>query len=112
MARAHGISVHIGSQIRSADPFGAAIRRVSKLASQLKREGIALKSIDAGGGLGIDYHTGADGFDAAAKVAEYAASIENALDGFEGKLLIEAGAVHRGAGRGAGDAGAEREEER
>jgi diaminopimelate decarboxylase len=27
----YGISVHIGSQIRSADPFGAAMQRVSKL---------------------------------------------------------------------------------
>lgn len=87
----HGISVHIGSQIRSAEPFGAAIRRVSKLAAQLKSEGVALRSIDAGGGLGIDYHGGAEGSDPAAKVAEYAAAIEKALDGFEGRLLIEPG---------------------
>jgi len=86
----HGISVHIGSQIRSADPFGAAIGRVSKLAAQLKREGVAMKAIDAGGGLGIDYH-GGDGADPAAKVAEYAAAIEKALAGFEGRLLIEPG---------------------
>ena len=87
----HGISVHIGSQIRSAEPFGAAIDRVSKLTAQLKREGIALKSIDAGGGLGIDYHGGAESVDPAAKVAEYAAAIGKALNGFEGKLLIEPG---------------------
>lgn len=86
-----GISVHIGSQIRSAEPFGAAIRRVSKLAAQLRGEGIALKAIDAGGGLGIDYHSGVDGADATAKVAEYATAIEKALDGFEGRLLIEPG---------------------
>jgi diaminopimelate decarboxylase len=67
---AYGVSVHIGSQIRSADPFGAAIARVSKLARQLRSEGIALKAIDAGGGLGVDYHDGA--FDAKAKVEEYA----------------------------------------
>jgi diaminopimelate decarboxylase len=102
----HGISVHIGSQIRSAEPFGAAIERVSKLAMQLKRAGIALKVVDAGGGLGIDYHStpatkarrrgprdhgGADGTDPAAKVQEYAAAIEKALAGFDGKLLIEPG---------------------
>ena len=87
----HGISVHIGSQIRSAEPFGAAIRRVSKLAVQLKGEGIALKSIDAGGGLGIDYHGGGDGAEAEAKVVEYAAALDRALGGFEGKLLIEPG---------------------
>ena len=87
----HGISVHIGSQIRSAEPFGAAIRRVSRLAAQLKNEGIALKAIDAGGGLGIDYHGGSDGSEAAAKVAEYAGAIEKALAGFECRLLIEPG---------------------
>ena len=84
-----GISVHIGSQIRSADPFGAALDRVGKLVRQLCREGIALKSIDAGGGLGIDYHGGA--FDPAAKVAEWAAAVTGALAGFEGRLLLEPG---------------------
>jgi diaminopimelate decarboxylase len=91
---AHGVSVHIGSQIRSAEPFGAAMERVSKLVGQLEREGIVLKSVDAGGGLGIDYHGGSAGaarFDAAAKVQEYAAAIEGALAGFSGKLLIEPG---------------------
>ncbi len=85
----HGVSVHIGSQIRSADPFGAALERVYKLVRQLRREGIALKSIDAGGGLGIDYHTGA--FNPAEKVAEWAAAVTGALEGFEGRLLLEPG---------------------
>lgn len=87
----HGISVHIGSQIRSADPFGAAIERVSRLSQQLKREGIVLKVVDAGGGLGIDYHRSGDSADPAAKVKEYAAAIEKALAGFDCKLLIEPG---------------------
>jgi diaminopimelate decarboxylase len=85
----HGVSVHIGSQIRSAEPFGAAMERVSKLVGQLRREGIVLKAIDAGGGLGIDYHGGV--FDAAAKVEEYAAALNKSLGGFEGTLLLEPG---------------------
>ena len=85
----HGISVHIGSQIRSADPFGSALERVHKLVRQLRREGITLHSIDAGGGLGIDYHGGH--FNAAARVRAYAAAIEKALAGFEGRLLLEPG---------------------
>ncbi len=101
--QAHGISVHIGSQIRSADPFGKAIERVSKLVAQLKREGIDLKSIDAGGGLGIDYHTPVSTsgsspaaqhggvFDAAEKVKEYAQALDISLKGFDGTLLIEPG---------------------
>ncbi len=86
---AYGISVHIGSQIRSTEPFGAAIERVVKLVALLGSEGIVLKAIDAGGGLGIDYHDG--GFDAAGKVEEYAEVLNRALDDFHGRLLIEPG---------------------
>ncbi len=86
---AHSASVHIGSQILSAGPFGAAIERVVKLVRQLKREGIELKAIDAGGGLGINYHLGK--FDAAAKVREYATAIESALGSFQGRLVLEPG---------------------
>jgi diaminopimelate decarboxylase len=86
---AYGVSVHIGSQIRSAAPFGAAMERVHALVAQLRRDGIVLQAIDAGGGLGIDYHGGV--FDAAAKVTEYTAAIETALQGFEGRLLLEPG---------------------
>lgn len=85
----HGISVHIGSQIRSADPFGAALERVHKLVRKLASEGIVLRSIDAGGGLGIDYHGGS--FDPAARVREYAEAVNKSLDGFTGSLLLEPG---------------------
>ena len=85
----HGVSVHIGSQIRSADPFGSALERLNKLVRLLSREGIELKSVDAGGGLGIDYHVGI--FDAAARVREYASALDKALEGFQGRLLIEPG---------------------
>jgi len=85
----HGVSAHIGSQIRTAAPFGASVTRLVKLVGQLRRAGIALKSIDAGGGLGIEY--GAKKFDAAKTVAEYAATIDKALGGFDGCLLLEPG---------------------
>jgi diaminopimelate decarboxylase len=90
---AHGISVHIGSQIRSASPFGAALQRVRRLVDQLRNDGIALQTIDAGGGLGIDYHGAGEttSGNSSAKVAEYAEAICEALAGFEGKLLLEPG---------------------
>jgi len=86
---AHGISVHIGSQIRSAKPFGAAMERVNRLVRQLDDAGVALASIDAGGGLGIDYHDAS--FNAEAKVREYATAVNQALGGFTGRLLLEPG---------------------
>src|SRR6201996_2981166 len=50
-----GISVHIGSQIRSAEPFGAALAGVAQLIRDLEGDGVQIKFVDAGGGLGIDY---------------------------------------------------------
>jgi len=86
---AHGVSVHIGSQICTAEPFGQALERLAKLVRQLHREGIALKAIDAGGGLGIDYESAT--FDAAAKVREYVQVVDSALGNFDGQLLMEPG---------------------
>ncbi len=62
--------------------------RVVKLGLPLAQQGIELKSIDAGGGLGIDYHEGP--FDAGASVARYAAALNKSLGdpkngGFDGK---------------------------
>jgi len=85
----HGVSVHIGSQICSAGPFGAAMQRACKLLRQLEREGITLKTVDAGGGLGINYHSGK--FDAAARVREYTTALKSALGAFQGRLIIEPG---------------------
>jgi diaminopimelate decarboxylase len=92
---AHGISVHIGSQIRSAEPFGAAMARVARLVRELQRDGIQIKSVDAGGGLGIDYQAAPDSsksaFDPQAKVLEYAAALEASLQGLDVQLLLEPG---------------------
>ena len=78
-----GVSVHIGSQIRSAEPFGAAISRVVDLVLQLRRDGLGIHYVDAGGGLGIDYHAGSPSagggaktaFDPVRQVGAYAAAL-------------------------------------
>jgi diaminopimelate decarboxylase len=51
-----GIDCHIGSQITSVEPFLAAADRVGDLVEELHAEGIELRHIDLGGGLGIRYH--------------------------------------------------------
>ncbi len=85
-----GISVHIGSQIRSAGPFGAAVARVADMVRLLSAEGIGIQSMDAGGGLGIDYSIDA-GFDPALAVHDYASAIKSGLAGLDVELLIEPG---------------------
>ncbi len=93
-----GVSVHIGSQIRTAEPFGNALRRVGELVRELGSHGISIRYIDAGGGLGISYKLeDADDpkapshFDPGAAVEAYARQIRAALAGFEGELLLEPG---------------------
>ena len=51
-----GISCHIGSQITKLSPFLDAFGEVKKLLRLLQAEGIAIKYIDLGGGLGIRYN--------------------------------------------------------
>jgi diaminopimelate decarboxylase len=85
-----GISVHIGSQIQAPEPFGAALAGVADLIRQLEGDGIRIQFVDAGGGLGIDYHADPK-FDPAAKMAKYAAEVEGALAGLEVRLLLEPG---------------------
>ena len=50
-----GVSVHIGSQITSVEPFGVAMERVAELVRELKSDGHRIRYVDAGGGLGIRY---------------------------------------------------------
>lgn len=54
--RPTGIAAHIGSQITDLDPFRQAVHFLVALADEMRGEGIALDYIDAGGGLGINYH--------------------------------------------------------
>jgi diaminopimelate decarboxylase len=88
-----GVSVHIGSQIRSAAPFGAAVARVCALVEELEADGIRVRFVDAGGGVGIDYQLplGEEGFDAAAEVAAYAQALRAGLGGLRVRLLLEPG---------------------
>lgn len=88
-----GVSVHIGSQIRSAAPFGAALDRVRSLVEELAADGIQIRFVDAGGGLGIDYAAplGGEQFNAAKEVAEYAAALREGLRGLRVRLLLEPG---------------------
>ena len=91
-----GVSVHIGSQIRSAEPFGQALRRVADLVRELKSQQISIRHIDAGGGLGISYQLeqtgqGGEQFDPYTAVQAYARQVRAALTGFDGELLLEPG---------------------
>ena len=51
-----GIDCHIGSQLTELAPFVDAFRKVLELVDTLAADGIELRHLDLGGGLGIRYH--------------------------------------------------------
>ncbi len=50
-----GLHFHIGSQITSMSPYKELCKRVNRIVSHLKESGITVRTINVGGGLGIDY---------------------------------------------------------
>ncbi len=50
-----GLDCHIGSQLTSIDPFLAALERTLLLIDELAAEGISIRHLDIGGGLGVQY---------------------------------------------------------
>ncbi len=50
-----GIDCHIGSQITQVEPYLDALDRLLDLVAAVEADGIALRHIDVGGGLGIRY---------------------------------------------------------
>ncbi len=50
-----GIHIHIGSQITVGTPFVKAVKRIINFITELRKDGIIIKYLDIGGGLGIIY---------------------------------------------------------
>ena len=86
---AKGVSVHIGSQITDAAPFGEAMVRVADLVRELRADGHEIDYVDAGGGLGIPYNKPNAGF--SSHVTEYAVILAAPLRHLNVHLLLEPG---------------------
>ncbi len=50
-----GVDCHIGSQITDLEPFVATLQRIRELILELQENGISIRYLDLGGGLGITY---------------------------------------------------------
>lgn len=50
-----GLHFHIGSQLLELQPFAMLCERINSLQDKLEADGIKLKTINVGGGLGCDY---------------------------------------------------------
>ena len=82
-----GIDCHIGSQLTEVAPFTDALDRILELIERLSDEGIRLRHIDMGGGLGIPYKD--DDTPPAPDV--YARALLEKLTGQSLELLLEPG---------------------
>jgi len=84
--RVLGIDFHIGSQLVETEPLVAALDRTLALVDALASEGIALRHIDLGGGLGIRYRD-----ETPPDPGTYLGALLNRLAGRSLKILIEPG---------------------
>jgi diaminopimelate decarboxylase len=82
-----GLSTHIGSQITETAPFAEAGEKVAKIVNGLRADGIALKYLDLGGGLGIPYQ------EEPPSPAQYSAALLGPLRNIGLKIIIEPGRV-------------------
>ena len=81
-----GVDCHIGSQLTEVAPFVAALDRVLALVDELAAQGIALRHLDIGGGLGITYNT-----ETPPTPESYAGALQERLRGRELQVLVEPG---------------------
>ncbi len=78
-----GIDCHIGSQLTDIEPFIDAVDRLLALVDDLKEQGIAIRHIDVGGGLGVIYRD-----ELPPEPSEYATALLSRLEGREDLELI------------------------
>ena len=82
-----GMDCHIGSQLTELQPFLDATDRLIRLIEQLKEDGITLKHLDLGGGLGVTYTD-----ETPPHPSAYAAALLNKLKGYENlEIILEPG---------------------
>jgi diaminopimelate decarboxylase len=83
-----GAACHIGSQITEVEPFVAALERLKELIERLKGQGIGIRYLDLGGGLGIQYDQ-----EAPPHPKEYGGRLLQHLQGLDVTLILEPGRV-------------------
>ncbi|MBT7120690.1 MAG: diaminopimelate decarboxylase [Nitrosomonadales bacterium] len=81
-----GIDCHIGSQITDLKPFEDSIRKLIALVDKLELEGIKIKHMDIGGGIGVSYED-----EKTIAFNEYAKVVATLTKDRDIKILLEPG---------------------
>jgi diaminopimelate decarboxylase len=83
-----GIDCHLGSQLVEVDPFVEALTKLKGLVDSLRQEGMEIRYLDLGGGLGITYND-----EDPPHPYEYASNILDEIRSFNCTLILEPGRV-------------------
>jgi diaminopimelate decarboxylase len=81
-----GVDCHIGSQLTDAGPLLEALEHLLILIDALDAEGIAIRHLDLGGGIGVRYRD-----EMPPSVADYIAAVRAAVGARELELVFEPG---------------------
>jgi diaminopimelate decarboxylase len=82
-----GVSCHIGSQILEPEPMLEALDKMLDFAARLRARGIAIGSLDLGGGLGVPYSPG----EQAPAIRGFAAALRRKMETTGLCLMLEPG---------------------
>lgn len=83
-----GIDCHLGSQLVEVEPFVDALKKLKSLVDSLRKEGMEVRYLDLGGGLGITYND-----EEPPDPVEYASNILDEIRSFDCTLILEPGRV-------------------
>src|SRR5207249_10475844 len=83
-----GVQCHLGSQITEMGPFQEALASLRQFVLELQSDGVALKYLDFGGGLGISYST-----EEPPSPAVYGETVAKATKDLELTIVLEPGRV-------------------
>ncbi|MCJ7704229.1 MAG: diaminopimelate decarboxylase [Desulfobacterales bacterium] len=83
-----GIDCHLGSQLVEVEPFVEALKKLKGLVYDLRKEGMEIRYLDLGGGLGITYND-----EEPPHPFEYASNILEEIRSFDCTLILEPGRV-------------------
>ena len=81
-----GLSVHIGSQLTTLDPFRHAFKQLVQLVRQLREEGMSVPAIDLGGGLGVSYNN-----ERIPALEEYGDLVQSITEDLDCQVILEPG---------------------
>jgi len=81
-----GMDCHIGSQLTEMSPYIDAFDRLLELIDRLRAQGLDIRHLDLGGGLGIRYRD-----EAPPLPAEWVSALHDRLTRFAGTIVVEPG---------------------